>query len=149
MCQFDAKLLLRHQKLHLDWQLKLVDLRQLMFYQELLLLKEVDRREEILQEKLNARMKEENSITVGGILCSCGWSFRFILYLRNLFKGPYPIFNCILCNIADHIILEFALIFLPLRQPFISIHLPVCYILPSLFLFLDSLSWRSVMNSWN
>ncbi|XP_067430871.1 cilia- and flagella-associated protein 44 [Thunnus thynnus] len=63
MCQFDAKLLLRHQKLHLDWQLKLADLRQLMLYQELLLLKEVDRREEILQEKLNARMKEENSIT--------------------------------------------------------------------------------------
>ncbi|KAM7369353.1 hypothetical protein PAMP_013627 [Pampus punctatissimus] len=63
MCQFDAKLLLRHQKLHLDWQLKLADLRQLMLYQELLLLKEVDRREEILQEKLDARVKEENSIT--------------------------------------------------------------------------------------
>ncbi|KAM7393288.1 hypothetical protein PAMA_008099 [Pampus argenteus] len=63
MCHFDAKLLLRHQKLLLDWQLKLADLRQLMLYQELLLLKEVDRREEILQEKLDARVKEENSIT--------------------------------------------------------------------------------------
>lgn len=64
-CEFDAKLLLRHEKLHLDWQLKLADLRQLMLYQELLLLKEVDRREGILQENLNARMKEEKGITVG------------------------------------------------------------------------------------
>ncbi|XP_053196505.1 cilia- and flagella-associated protein 44 [Scomber japonicus] len=62
-CEFDAKLLLRHEKLHLDWQLKLADLRQLMLYQELLLLKEVDRREGILQENLNARMKEEKGIT--------------------------------------------------------------------------------------
>ncbi|XP_044029955.1 cilia- and flagella-associated protein 44 [Siniperca chuatsi] len=62
--QFDAELLLlRHQKLRLDWQLKLADLRQLTLYQELLLLKEFERREDSLQEKLNGRINEENSIT--------------------------------------------------------------------------------------
>ncbi|XP_040915396.1 cilia- and flagella-associated protein 44 [Toxotes jaculatrix] len=61
--QFDAELLLlRHQKLRLDWQLKLADLRQLTLYQELLLLKEFERREDSLQEKLNERINEENSI---------------------------------------------------------------------------------------
>lgn len=64
--QFDAEFqLLRHQKLRLDWQLKLADLRQLTLYQELLLLKEFERREESLQEKLDGCIKEENSITVG------------------------------------------------------------------------------------
>ncbi len=73
MCEFDAKLqLLRHQKLHLDWQLKLADLRQLTLYQELLLLKEFERREDTLHEKLNACIKEENSNTVGESLCACG-----------------------------------------------------------------------------
>lgn len=66
MCQFDAELmLLRHQKLCLDWQLKMADLRQLTLYQELLILKEFDRREDSLQENLNGRIKEESSITVG------------------------------------------------------------------------------------
>jgi len=66
VCQFDAELmLLRHQKLCLDWQLKMADLRQLTLYQELLILKEFDRREDSLQENLNGRIKEESSITVG------------------------------------------------------------------------------------
>lgn len=74
MCQFDAELLLlRHQKLRLDWQLKLADLHQLTLYQELLLLKEFERREDSLQEKLNGRIKEENSITVRS---NCGWSLN-------------------------------------------------------------------------
>lgn len=67
MCQFDAELmLLHHQKVHLDWQLKLADLRKLTLFQELLLLKEFERREDSLQEKLNECIREENSITVGG-----------------------------------------------------------------------------------
>ncbi|XP_035523590.1 cilia- and flagella-associated protein 44-like [Morone saxatilis] len=66
VCQFDAELrLLHHQKLRLDWQLKLADLRQLTLYQELLLLKDFERREDDLQEKLNECIKEEDSITVG------------------------------------------------------------------------------------
>lgn len=73
MCQFDAELkLLRHQKQRLDCQLKLADLRQLTLYQELLLLKEFERREESLHEKLNSRIKEENSITVRDSLHVCG-----------------------------------------------------------------------------
>ncbi len=65
MCQFDAEFrTLRHQKLRLDCQLKLADLRQLTLYQELLILKEFERKEDSLQEKLNSCIKEENSITV-------------------------------------------------------------------------------------
>ncbi|XP_042365640.1 cilia- and flagella-associated protein 44 [Plectropomus leopardus] len=64
LCQFDAEfLLLLHQKLRLDWQLKMADLHQLTLYQELLILKEFERREDSLQEKLNGCIKEENSIT--------------------------------------------------------------------------------------
>lgn len=67
MCQFDAELrLLHHQKLHLDWQLKLADLRQLTLYQELLLLKDFEKREDSLQEKLEGRVGEQNSIMVRG-----------------------------------------------------------------------------------
>lgn len=67
MCQFDAELLLlRHQKLHLDWQLKLADLRQLTLYQELLLLKDFERREDGLQEKLNGRVREQDGVMVRG-----------------------------------------------------------------------------------
>ncbi|XP_032395282.1 cilia- and flagella-associated protein 44 [Etheostoma spectabile] len=62
--QFDAELLLlRHQKLRLDWQLKMADLRQMTLFQELLLLKEFERREDRLQENLSERIKEEKSIT--------------------------------------------------------------------------------------
>ncbi|XP_034565559.1 cilia- and flagella-associated protein 44 [Notolabrus celidotus] len=62
--QFDAELqLLRHQKLRLDWQLKMADLRQLTLYQELLLMKEFEKREDSLEQKLNARVEEESSIS--------------------------------------------------------------------------------------
>ncbi|XP_054613541.1 cilia- and flagella-associated protein 44-like [Dunckerocampus dactyliophorus] len=46
----------------LDWKLKLGNLRQLTLYQELLLLKEVDKSERTLQEKLNTRVKEEYNL---------------------------------------------------------------------------------------
>lgn len=63
--QFDRELLLLYrEKLHLYPQLKLADLHQLTLYQELLLLKEFEGREEKLQEKLNVCIKEENTITV-------------------------------------------------------------------------------------
>ncbi|KAK2818850.1 hypothetical protein Q5P01_024411 [Channa striata] len=62
--QFDSELmLLRHQKRRLDCQLKLADLCQLTFYQELVLLKEFERRENTLQEKLNERIRGENTLT--------------------------------------------------------------------------------------
>ncbi|KAM6975484.1 cilia- and flagella-associated protein 44-like [Tautogolabrus adspersus] len=64
VCQFDAELrLLRHQKLRLDCHLKMADIHQLTLYQELLLVKEFEKREDSLQEKLNAHIKEENNIT--------------------------------------------------------------------------------------
>ncbi|XP_040053049.2 cilia- and flagella-associated protein 44 [Gasterosteus aculeatus] len=64
VCQFDAELmLLRHQKLRLNWELKMADLRQLTLYQELLFLKDFERREDGLQEILNGRIKEEGKIT--------------------------------------------------------------------------------------
>ncbi|XP_047426661.1 cilia- and flagella-associated protein 44-like [Mugil cephalus] len=62
--QFDAELmLLRHQKRRLDWKLKLSDLQLLTLFQEMLLLKQFERREDSLQEKLNGYVREENSIT--------------------------------------------------------------------------------------
>lgn len=65
ICQFDRELLLLYRKkLHLYPQLKLADLHLLTLYQELLLLKEFEGREEKLQEKLNVCIKEENNITV-------------------------------------------------------------------------------------
>ncbi|XP_019729375.1 uncharacterized protein LOC109518145 [Hippocampus comes] len=61
--QFDKEHLTCLQKAQmLDWRLKLGHLRQLTLYQELLLLEEVDKREEILQEKVDARVKEENNL---------------------------------------------------------------------------------------
>ena len=67
--QFDAELrLLRQEKLHLYPQLKLADLRQLTLYQELLLLKEFERRKDCgLQERLKERIKEEKFMVVGSI----------------------------------------------------------------------------------
>ncbi|XP_041816587.1 cilia- and flagella-associated protein 44 [Chelmon rostratus] len=64
VCEFDTEhQLLRHQKLHLDWQLNGASLRQLTLNQELLLLIKSERREDSLQEKLNGYVKEENSVT--------------------------------------------------------------------------------------
>ncbi|XP_037341186.2 cilia- and flagella-associated protein 44 [Pungitius pungitius] len=64
VCQFDAELmLLRHQKLRLDCELKMADLRQLTLYQELLILKDFERREDPLQGILNERIMEEGKIT--------------------------------------------------------------------------------------
>lgn len=68
VCQFDAELLLLcRQKLHLDWRLKLADLRLVTLFQEMMLLKQFQRREGGLHEKLNTCIMEENSITVGGL----------------------------------------------------------------------------------
>lgn len=63
--RFDAELLLlRHEKLQLDGHLKLADLQHLTLVEELLLIKEFEKMEESLQEKLNARMEEENNVMV-------------------------------------------------------------------------------------
>ena len=65
---FDAELcLLRHEKLTLDIQMKMVDLHHVTLFQELLLL-EFDQRESPLQERLNASMKEEDQLVVGGMI---------------------------------------------------------------------------------
>ncbi|XP_029902729.1 cilia- and flagella-associated protein 44 [Myripristis murdjan] len=62
--QFDAELLLlRHDKLTLDCQMKLADLRHITLFQELLILTQFEEKDNILQEKLNACMDEESNIT--------------------------------------------------------------------------------------
>ncbi|KAM3873982.1 cilia- and flagella-associated protein 44 [Diretmus argenteus] len=62
--QFDAELLLlRHQKRSLDIQMKLGDPHHVTLFQERLLLKGFEKREDSLQETLNQRMAEENHIT--------------------------------------------------------------------------------------
>ncbi|XP_061589187.1 cilia- and flagella-associated protein 44 [Cololabis saira] len=61
--EFDAQLLLLlRQKSHLDCQLKLEELHLLTISQEIFLLKQFEKREGCLQEKLNGCIQEEKSI---------------------------------------------------------------------------------------
>lgn len=76
MWQFDAELcLLRHEKLCLDIQMKLADLRHVTLFQELLLLKEFEKRENSLQDRLNSCVEEEEDLRVprweGRGVCVC------------------------------------------------------------------------------
>uniref|UniRef100_A0A8C9S6G7 Cilia- and flagella-associated protein 44 n=1 Tax=Scleropages formosus TaxID=113540 RepID=A0A8C9S6G7_SCLFO len=58
---FDADLkLLRHEKLELDVHIKMADLQHITLFEELLLLKEFEKRENSLQERLNSRMEEDD-----------------------------------------------------------------------------------------
>ncbi|MEQ2195070.1 hypothetical protein XENOCAPTIV_007055 [Xenoophorus captivus] len=60
VCQFDTDLL----QLHLDSQLKQDDLQLLTLFQEMLLLKQFEKREgEELQERLNVCIQEEKNIS--------------------------------------------------------------------------------------
>ena len=62
---FDAELrLLRHQKLKLDIQMKLSDLHHVTLFQEMLLLKNFEKQENILQERVNSLDKEEQDMQV-------------------------------------------------------------------------------------
>jgi hypothetical protein len=70
---FDAELrLLRHQKLKLDTQMKLSDLHHVTLFQEMLLLKNFEKQENILQERVNSLDKEEQDIqvSIGRILAA-------------------------------------------------------------------------------
>ncbi|XP_036376519.1 cilia- and flagella-associated protein 44 [Megalops cyprinoides] len=59
--RFDAELqVLRHEKVCLDMRMKMADLRHVTLFQELLLLKDFEKRENNLQERLRARTQEEN-----------------------------------------------------------------------------------------
>lgn len=65
MWSFDAELrILRHEKQELDVYMKLADLRHVTLLEELLLLKDFEKRESILQERLNNYIQEENEIAV-------------------------------------------------------------------------------------
>ncbi|XP_057211014.1 cilia- and flagella-associated protein 44 [Triplophysa rosa] len=60
---FDAELrILRHEKQELDVYMKLADLRHVTLLEELLLLKDFENRENILQERLTNYIQEENEI---------------------------------------------------------------------------------------
>ncbi|XP_063126741.1 cilia- and flagella-associated protein 44 isoform X1 [Rattus norvegicus] len=60
---FDAELhLLRHQKLKLDTQMKLSDLHHVTLFQEMLLLKNFEKQENILQERVNSLDREEQDM---------------------------------------------------------------------------------------
>ncbi|XP_039534946.1 cilia- and flagella-associated protein 44 isoform X2 [Pimephales promelas] len=60
---FDAELrVLRHEKQELDVYMKMADLRHVTLFEELLLLKEFEKREDILQERLSIYIHEEQEI---------------------------------------------------------------------------------------
>ncbi|KAL8190853.1 UNVERIFIED_CONTAM: hypothetical protein K2H54_062783 [Gekko kuhli] len=63
MITFDAELrLLRHQKLKLDIQMKTADLRHITWFEELLLLKNFEKHEDTLQERVNSLISEEEEM---------------------------------------------------------------------------------------
>ncbi|XP_072470087.1 cilia- and flagella-associated protein 44 [Notamacropus eugenii] len=60
---FDAEFrLLRHQKLKLDIQMKLADLHHVTLFQEMLLLKNFEKQENILQERVNSLDREQQDM---------------------------------------------------------------------------------------
>ncbi|XP_053313360.1 cilia- and flagella-associated protein 44 [Spea bombifrons] len=60
---FDAELrILRHEKLKLDVEMKMADLRHVTLFEELLLLKEFEKREDILQERVSDRVSEKEDM---------------------------------------------------------------------------------------
>ncbi|KAJ6662253.1 hypothetical protein lerEdw1_012416 [Lerista edwardsae] len=63
MITFDAELrLLRHQKLKLDIRMKTADLRHTTWFQELLVLKNYEKYENTLQERVNSLVSEEEEM---------------------------------------------------------------------------------------
>ncbi|NWX15284.1 CFA44 protein, partial [Aegotheles bennettii] len=60
---FDAELrFLRHKKLKLDVQMKSADLRHITLYEELLILKDLEKHENLLQERFNTLMGEQKAM---------------------------------------------------------------------------------------
>lgn len=79
MVTFDAELhLLRHRKLKMDTKMKLSDLHHVTLFQEMLLLKNFEKQENILQERVNSLDKEEQDMQVraGRTLAGCSLSVR-------------------------------------------------------------------------
>lgn len=73
MITFDAELrLLRHQKLKLDIQMKTADLRHITWFEELLLLKNFEKHEDTLQERVNSLISEEEEMQVRKRSQGCG-----------------------------------------------------------------------------
>lgn len=70
--------LLRNENLRLSMQLNMADLEQLMLFQELLILEESKTKRDALQKKLNACIKEENSIVVGESPRICSRAALFV-----------------------------------------------------------------------
>ncbi|NXP06425.1 CFA44 protein, partial [Thinocorus orbignyianus] len=60
---FDAELrFLRHKKLKLDMQMKSADLRYITWYEELLILKNLEKHENLLQERINNLISEQEDM---------------------------------------------------------------------------------------
>ncbi|KAM6381907.1 LOW QUALITY PROTEIN: cilia- and flagella-associated protein 44 [Alca torda] len=60
---FDAELrFLRHKKLKLDVQMKSADLRYITWYEELLILKNLEKHENLLQERVNTLINEQEAM---------------------------------------------------------------------------------------
>ncbi|XP_009865400.1 PREDICTED: WD repeat-containing protein 52, partial [Apaloderma vittatum] len=59
---FDAELrLLRHKKLKLDVQMKIADLRYITWYEELLILKNMEKHENLLKERVNTLISDQKT----------------------------------------------------------------------------------------
>ena len=109
--RFDAELrLLRHEKFKLDITMKNADLRQVTLFEELVLLKEYEKREDVLaekvsnkqQEKLDMQAKVRNIYIYIYIVCDCllymcfYLSFYFVAKvgskLSGIFTGKFTLY---------------------------------------------------------
>lgn len=63
---FDAELrFLRHKKLKLDVQMKTADLHYITLYEELLILRNLEKHENLLQSRVNTLISEQKAVQVG------------------------------------------------------------------------------------
>ena len=71
---FDAELrLLRHDKFRLDITMKNADLRQVTLFEELVLLKEYEKREDVLAEKVSNKQQEKLDMQAKVITVELQW----------------------------------------------------------------------------
>ncbi|NXI63059.1 CFA44 protein, partial [Anseranas semipalmata] len=93
---FDAELrFLRHKKLQLDVQMKCADLRYITWFEELLILKNVEKNENLLQERVNTLRSEQEAMQskLNGYLAQMEDKKSEIVKLQECEKALYASFQ--------------------------------------------------------
>ncbi|CAJ0928918.1 unnamed protein product [Ranitomeya imitator] len=92
---FDAELrIVRHKKMQLDVQMKMADLRHITLFEELLLLKDFEKREDILQERVSDRIAELDEMReVRGFYAAVRGQRKEVVKLQEKEKGLHAAFQ--------------------------------------------------------